>query len=296
VKALASLLSGLSFLLVAACSESPDETAETFPPPSPLLYEIANASGEVQGWLFGTIHALPDGAEWRTPAIERVTQDADILLVEVADLENTSEISGIFARLSNTRGLGPLKNRVSLELRGDVSEMIDRSNIDPASFSSTEDWAAAIMLAQVDAPGRPSNGVDRAVIRDFASRPVYGFETAEAQLRIFDTLPPQDQRDLLEGTVREWAEAKNKRGRLVRSWITGDIAALEEATTSGIMADAELRNALLVDRNERWLPVLLDVLESDDRPLVAVGTAHIVGPDGLQAMLTDQGYAVRRLE
>lgn len=296
--ALAPFVIALALLLaLAGCSDGRgDVEAEEYPSPSPLLYEIANSHGEVEGWLFGTIHALPDGAAWRIPAVDSVVDEADLLIVEVAELDNSRDISAIFGRLSVTPDLPPISQRVSSPLRGDLETMIGRSDFDEGSFTNIENWAAAIMLSQVDAVGRPRNGVDRALIRQFAGRPVRGFETAEEQLRIFDTLAPADQTDLLEGTVREWAKARENPGRLTRAWLIGDLATLEETTTSGIMADPELREALLVGRNERWFAELVPILEGETKPLVAVGTAHIVGPDGLPAMLEALGYTITRLE
>lgn len=286
-------------LALAGCDEEPVElqqAAVEVPDASPLLYEIASPDGKIEGWLLGTIHALPDRVAWRTPEIDEAIAKADYLVVEVATLDDTSEISEIFTRLSDTPELPDITYRVAPSLRGDLSAMIARSNHDSGSFSYTEDWAAAIMLAQVDAPGKPEFGVDRAVIEAFAGRPVRGLETAEQQLRIFDDLAPADQTDLLEGTVRDWAAAREDPDKLVRAWLNGDIAVLEEASDTGIMADPELREALLVGRNERWIAMLLPFLERDAKPLIAVGTAHIVGEDGLPAMLEARGYTVRLIE
>jgi hypothetical protein len=288
-----ALLALTALLALPACGEREEAGAD---PPDPLIYEIASPDGEVEGWMLGTIHALPDGVSWRTPEIEDAIEDADLLLVEVAALDDQTAIAATFAQLATTEGLGPLAGRVDPALRTPLGEIIARSGTSPASFEDTEDWAAAIMLAQVDAYGQPRNGVDRALIREFGERPVVGFETAENQLGIFDSLAPNDQRDLLEGTVREWQDAQANPGKLTRAWLAGDLATIETATTEGIMADPELREALLVGRNRAWLRLLLNTLARQEKPLVAVGTAHLVGPDGLVEMLKSEGYSVRRLE
>lgn len=280
-------------LSLTACTES--EEAVDYPGVNPLVYEIANADGEVEGWMLGTIHALPDGVSWRTQTIESLVADADYLWVEVAELENRAQIALTFGDLAGTEGLGPLSDRVEEDLREPLATMIARSDFPAGDFADTESWAAAIMLSRVDAQGQPANGVDRALIRDFAQREVRGFETAAGQLGVFDQLAEEDQRDLLEGTVREWAASRDEPGKLMRAWIAGDLAVLEEATTTGIMADPELRDALLVGRNEDWIEPLVQSLQADERPLVAVGTAHLIGPDGLAAMLEARGYTVTRL-
>ncbi len=286
----------MASLAVAACGLGADDEQwanASQNGANPLIYEITNSGGEIEGWMLGTIHALPDGVSWRNDAADAVIAQADLLLVEVAELDNQSEIAFTFGELASTRGLGPLSNRVSPELRKPLAKIVARSDFPGGDFADTESWAAAIILARVDAVGEPRNGVDRALIRDFSDRDVRGFETVAGQLGVFDTLDAADQRDLLEGTVREWVEAQEQPGRLLRAWLAGDEATLIEATTSGIMADPELREALLVGRNEDWIDPLVETLETPERPLVAVGTAHLIGPDGLGAMLEKRGYSVR---
>ncbi len=262
---------------------------------NPLFYEIANAEGEIEGWILGTIHALPDGTKWRTPAIDVAIEQADHLLVEIANLDDQSSIAATFGELATAPDSGPLFLRVRPELRAPLDEMIELSEIPPAQFSDTETWAAALLIARVGAVGNPRNGVDRFLIHMFEDRGVVGFEEAAEQLGIFDQLAPQDQRDLLEGTVSEWMKSRENPGWLTQAWLSGDLAALEEATASGIMADKELRDALLVNRNSRWMPALLSNLRQTDTVFVAVGTAHIIGPDGLPALLEPHGYSVRRI-
>jgi uncharacterized protein YbaP (TraB family) len=117
----------------------------------------------------------------------------------------------------------------------------------------------------------------------------------QQQLGIFDALAEEDQRALLEGTVEEWEASKEDRGHLTLAWLSGDDAALEAATTTGIMADPELRAALLVDRNTKWMRNVLVHLGDRELPLFAVGAAHLIGPDGLPAMLEERGYTVTRV-
>ncbi|MEL7188135.1 MAG: TraB/GumN family protein, partial [Pseudomonadota bacterium] len=72
---------GLGFLLasafvLSACGGDPNDAAPKVEP-SPLVFEITNAQGETEGWMLGTIHALPKDTEWRTPFIDNVIDEAD---------------------------------------------------------------------------------------------------------------------------------------------------------------------------------------------------------------------------
>lgn len=262
---------------------------------SPLLYEIASADGAVEGWMLGTIHALPGGTDWRTPATARVIANADLLVVEIANLDNGSSVRQTFAELANTPELAPLSQRIPADLVPTLAVLMQRGGLEPGRFTSTETWAAAIALAQIDAAGDPANGADRALLRDFAGRPVRELEGARGQLLIFDSLPESAQRAMLAAVVRGSEAARKDPSRLQRAWLAGDEVTIEQSTREGFLADPVLRDALLVARNRRWLAAIVPALEQQPRPLIAVGAAHLVGPDGLASLLAAQGYLVRRL-
>ncbi|MEO0906198.1 MAG: TraB/GumN family protein [Pseudomonadota bacterium] len=293
-----------ALVTLSSCDRGAPAIAYDWPAPSPPFYEISNANGEVEGWMLGTIHALPDGVNWRTPAIDQAARSADALWVEIAQLGDSGAIASTFSDLAATPDLGPLKARIDPALHAPLGEMLERSDYSAGDFDDIESWAAALMLASVDAPSDPRNGVDRAIIAQFKERGdagalaggIEGFETAAGQLGIFDQLAAPDQRALLEGTIRAWDEQRGDRLRLVRTWLVGDIAALEATTTQGFMADPDIYEALLVARNEAWIAPIITALEGEPRPLVAVGAAHLVGPDGIAAMLEERGYQVRRVE
>ncbi len=285
-----ALFTAFAALALAGCSEA--QEAESADPP---LYRIIGSDGTVEGWMLGTIHALPDGVRWRTGTVQRIIDDADYLVVEIAALDDRESLTRTFRELATTPGQPHIYDRVSPANRDALSGLIARSPFAPDDFSATETWAVSLMLAQVSSTGKTANGVDKAVIRDFRGREVREFEGGPEQLGIFDRLPEQDQRDLLDGVLIETELAEKDPGQLSRAWTSGDEAALEQATLTGIMADPELREALLVRRNRNWVAQLLPMLEEPQRPLVAVGAGHLVGADSIGAMLKKHGYTVERI-
>lgn len=292
---IAALAAPILLLALAGCSDAPGKGSPGREPPNPLLYELAAADGTVEGWMIGTIHALPADTEWQTPAIGRVIDEADCLVVEVAALGKGDGAARSFAALASTRGLPPLAQRVPAELAAPLAALMQRGGLAPGGFASTETWAAALTLARVDAVGDPANGVDRALLADFAGRPVRELEGAAAQLAVFDRLPEAQQRAMLAAVVRESAVPGRDPERLQRAWLAGDAATIEASTREGFLADPALHEALLAARNRRWVAALVPMLEQAPRPLIAVGAAHLVGPEGLAALLKARGYQVRRI-
>ncbi|AKM06939.1 TraB/GumN family protein [Pelagerythrobacter marensis] len=285
----------LASLVLAACGRS-DPPPEFAGPPSPALFEVSAADGTVEGWLFGTIHALPDGVDWKTDRFTNAVKQADLLVVEVRDLENAAALREAFDARAYTEGLPPLADRMPAGIRRALRDQMAAHSVPANAFSNMETWAAALTLAQYAKRGDPANGVDRALLREMASAPVVELEGAAAQLAIFDTLPEAEQRDLLGAILADMADQRAEPVDLAANWYAGRIAYLADPATSAILADPELRAALYTGRNRAWAQRLEALFADAPRPFIAVGAAHLAGDDGLPALLTQRGYTVRRIQ
>ncbi|MGX7895211.1 TraB/GumN family protein [Tsuneonella sp. HG222] len=274
----------LGALALTACGEPPRE----WPAAKPALWEVEGPNGE-QGWLFGTIHSLPQDVRWRTPAVSGAYDQAGVLVLEIADIGNANRAAGVFDRLQNTVDLPPLSARVAPEDRADLVDFLERAEMEDDAFSQIETWGAALVLANRTRPEGPTQSVDRAFV-DGGKR-VYGLETFAQQYGYFDTLAPADQAALLMTLAREKPGYER-----IDAWLTGNLAALEKQGSEGLLADPELREALQVSRNRRWAPQIADMLRLNERPFVAVGAAHMLGDEGLPALLERAGFAVRRID
>ncbi|MBK6848879.1 MAG: TraB/GumN family protein [Proteobacteria bacterium] len=52
---------------------------------------------------------------------------------------------------------------------------------------------------------------------------------------------------------------------------------------------------MLRQRNLAWLPQVEALLRGSEAAFVAVGISHVLGPEGLVALLSARGYSVRRV-
>jgi uncharacterized protein YbaP (TraB family) len=273
-------------LALAACGQS----ARHWPDPRPALWEVSGPGGQ-HGWLFGTIHSLPEGASWRTPAIDRAVARSTTLVVEIADLADADRAALVFRRYSTTPGLPPLTERVPPGDRDAVSAFLDHAGLEDDSFRDTETWGAAVVLASRASGSKTSNGVDRALIAE-APR-VIGLESFARQYAMFDRLPPVEQVHLLLALAADAQGASQD--KRVRAWLTGDLATLQD-DAEAVLADPDLRQPLQVARNRAWDKRIRQVLASGERPFIAVGAAHMLGPEGLPTLLAAHGYTVRRIQ
>ena len=277
-----------ALLLVAACGK-PTETA------TPALWQVTGVNGE-SGYLFGTIHALPEEVEWRSPTIADALGKSDRLVLEIRQLDDRAAMQGIFARLAETPGQQPLSAKVSSRNRPALAKLLESSGLDEARFAEMETWAAALTLAQAARGNASGEGVDRALMAMAAGKPVEELEGTAGQLGLFDALPEKEQRDLLDAVVAEASTAKAEESLVESYWRRGDMDAIARETHRGMLADPELRAALLVGRNDAWAARIAGMMRVKQRPFVAVGAAHMAGPDGLPALLARQGFTVHRIQ
>ncbi|WP_171033001.1 TraB/GumN family protein [Qipengyuania marisflavi] len=281
---------------LTACGTQQDTALPADTEQAPALWAINGPDGAVEGWLFGTIHALPDDFAWRTPMLDSTLKSADMLVVEVAALDDGAALSQLFEDMAFDRPAGPIIDRIDPQYRDEFDALLVKAKVRRSYFDPMESWAAALALAQVAQSAKSANGVDRALLTSFKGREVVELEGAKAQLAIFDSLPEKEQRDLLNAVLDETASYEDEIGELARTWQTGDTAKLGELTKRGILADKELKQVLLVQRNQAWAAQIENLLSASQRPFVAVGAGHLLGPEGLPKLLEQRGYTVERVE
>lgn len=277
-----------ALLALGACSKPA-------PVVTPALWEVTGPQGQ-RGWLFGTIHALPHPVNWRSAWVDKALANSDRLVLEIDNANDPAALQKIYGELAGSPGLPPLEARVLPAQRGAFRQIMDKLGLDPASFATTETWAVALSLSRQGQAGAEAEyGMESALMEAAKGKPVAQLEGADAQLRLFDALPEKEQQDLLGAIIVELGSTEDSE-KLAKAWSTGDMQALETETRTGLLADPELRDALLVSRNQAWSAKVAALLRSGAHPLVAVGAAHMAGADGLPALLTAQGYAVTRLQ
>jgi len=283
------LLVALLALAVAACGRG------DWPEPAPAIWRVSGPEAGQTGWLFGTIHALPDGVQWRSPQVGDALSASDVLVVEVATLGDAEEAGDVLARRAHSPGMPPLLQRVPAADRPALAAALARAGLAEPDLAGLESWAAALTLANASRGGDTANGVDRALLaeRVTGNRAVIGLESMDEQLGLFDTLPETAQQRLLMEVARDpGGEAEAAR---TRAWLEGDLAKLEADAAGGLLADPVLRETLQTGRNRAWAGTIDRLLQDGRRPFVAVGAAHMVGPEGLPALLAARGYRVTRL-
>ena len=296
-------------LLLASAQAQTPQTAETAPAPAPAaatapdvapaLWRIADEDTTI--WLFGTIHILPTGFEWRNETIDAAIAASDTLVIETVISNEQSDAALLLMRLGISPDLPPIGERVDAETQPELAAMIERSPFPESFLSGLETWAAALMLIQVtlaDLGLNPENGVEEQLVLVFqlAEKPISGLETPAEQLGFFDALPEDAQRHFLRSVVSTAEETRVEFDAMLDAWWRGDEAAIAEALDGEFALSDALRDVLLTCRNANWANWIGERLTEPGTVFMAVGAGHLAGQYAVQDFLAEAGIESERMQ
>lgn len=266
----------------------------------PAMWQVSDKDTSI--YLFGTVHLLPPGTQWRTAKLDKAAREAGTLVVEtIIDEKNPQAFAAELARLSIRPGLPPVLDRIRPEKREALRLVIVKSGIPEAALNNMETWAAAFALLQLqfkELGVSGNDGVELALRQAFAAagKPVEQLETNAQQLGFFDALPEKAQRELLEGAVESPAAAKRQFDAMLASWMSGDVKAIGRTFNAEFQNSPELRDALLRRRNANWSYWVERRMAQPGTVFVAVGAGHLAGDDSVVELLKRRGYRVKRVQ
>lgn len=265
----------------------------------PAMWVIRDKDSTI--YLLGTVHVLKPDVQWRSAKLDKAIKDAGDLTLEIEEVDEKS--AAALGPLMQTYGVdtsAKLSAKLSAEDNARLAKVAQSLGVPPAAFDPLRPWLAALQLAVaplIKAGYQPNAGVDRlvkaAAVAD--GDKVQSFETVEQQIRFFADLPESVQIEYLHSTLRDYENAVADLDKIATGWAAGDTKALEDVLVKEFKTDApNLYQVLIVQRNQAWAKSLEEKLKGSGVSLVAVGAAHLVGPDSVQAFLAKDGVAAER--
>jgi uncharacterized protein len=266
-----------------------------------FLWKATRSAGPGTVYLVGSVHMLAKSYYPLSDALETAYKDSD-LLVEEMDLGQMLAPEAQLQMLQ--RGMLPpgqsLDKVVSPATFALVSTRLEGLGLPVEPLKRFKPWALALTLLAFEwqkAGFAGELGLDRHFYDRARAegKAVQGLETLEFQISRFDELEAADQERLLAQTMKELDSQIADVSRIAQAWKAGDVTTMEQLVLRDLKTDRRMYERMLVDRNRDWLPRIDALFTRPGRAFVVVGAAHLVGPDGLIAMLRSLGYTVEQL-
>jgi hypothetical protein len=248
--------------------------------------------------LFGSIHLLPAGLDWRPAALDDALASADELWTE---LPITAKAGEEAAAVSLSRGALPKDKRLSALLsENDTARLMQAAvqlHCTPEAIDRMQPWMAELTLSVAEdarSGADASSGVeDQLEAQTGPAVARRSFETAAQQIEFLAGAPVKDQLASLNWTVGEIVGDPDSYPRVVDEWMSADLLGLKHDANDPLeRVSPRLYQRLVVKRNHVWAGELASRLKKPGKVVVVVGIGHLIGPEGLPALLRARGFDV----
>jgi uncharacterized protein YbaP (TraB family) len=291
-KRLISAATALSLGLcgVAARAEVPPAGAV----PGPALWQVADEDTTI--YLFGTVHALPEGKPWFDDRIERAFAAAEEMITEV-DLRDQSASATAMQSAALLPEGQSLRELMAPDDRQQFEAALVALGLPVEALDRMEPWMATLtmsLLPLLRQGYQTESGVEMALSARAGDKQRGALETIAEQIELFDGMPIEAQLTFLDRTVEAMPKAKASLDAMVAEWIEGDAEALA-ALLNSELDDPVLYERLLTQRNANWARWIEQRLEQPGTVFVAVGAGHLAGAGSVQDQLAARGLTVERI-
>lgn len=291
VGALATLLLALSPLSVA-------QAETTVAKAEPLMWVMKDDDSTV--YLFGTIHLMKTGTDWRTPAVNDAFAASQTLWLEINDADDVAKMQGLIMK----HGLDPSQKATDGLTQEEIAQMdaaLKPLGLSTAHIAPMKKWLVGIILIQAEAQRLgydTTTGVDMVLMKEARERgmPIHAFETAEQQVLILSGGTPEEDLINLRYALADMGKEDNALDRLFAVWLTGDEVGIDREMNAYTKDAPDMYQRLIVDRNAAWIPQIEQIMAGEGKVFIGVGAGHLVGSDSVIAMLRAKGYTVTQVQ
>lgn len=290
---------GLAALLLAISpvrAETPLPSTDTAFLANPAIWTVHGHGGSL-AYVFGSIHLVPANLDWHSDPVMHAMQRADSFVFEVQLNDATEHAVAAYIQDHGTLAPGmSLREMLSPQAKLDYDAALAQTGLRLQDIDSMRPWMASITLDMTDMMRRnyQPGGVDKQIF-SWAARTgkrLLAFENVDDQLKMLAPSGPKLEMEGFELELHDLKNASKTVGPLVDAWAHGDVATIERITLQEMKNYPHVQKAIFTDRNQMWVNKIGKLLSVPRTYFICVGAAHLVGPNGVPALLRKAGYQV----
>jgi len=285
-----------SLIMLGGCAAKPQDGISKLPP-QPPMWVISDADSEIT--LYPTLHILPPEIDWKSEELFRRLETAEEVWFEILP---GSESDPALQQMMMGLGMSPGAALSSKLTQDEVSAL--KTAIAPLGMpfeivDQMRPWVVSTFVgigALIEKGFDPNAGVEKNLIPMAKGKKFRALETAESQLKMLASLPEETQMKMLRETLNDMEESVDVLKELAADWAQGDVEDLEDELLDEMKRDTPIMyEAIFTRRNKNWADQIETEMKGSGTDFIAVGAGHLVGDDGVPAILKSRGYSVRRL-
>lgn len=264
-----------------------------------MMWQMSGDNNSV--YLLGSVHLLRKEDHPLPAIIDEVYGEAETLIMEM-DMDDVDPIEAqkLVTELGLIEDDRSLSDLMGPSLYAEAEVFAANVNIPLAMLASTEPWLAAITVEQLMLTRigfNPEYGIENHLASKAGSdrKEIIGLETVRQQLEFLDNMTIESQRSLLLQSLEDSNEIETVMEDLIHAWRYGDLEFLEREMLAEMKEYPELYKTIVVDRNRNWVERIDALLSDEDDYLIVVGALHLIGDDGVPALLAERGREVVQL-
>jgi uncharacterized protein YbaP (TraB family) len=286
----------------AAPRQTPSPASEA--PGKVLMYEATSPSG-AKVHVLGSIHVGDSSFYPVDPIIEQAFSSADALVVE-ADISKVDPLAvmRLVVRYAALPQGTTLADKIGAEAFASLENFMSRHGVPIANVTGFAPWWVAmnVLTLQLTDQGLTNDsGIDKHFLdrAHAASKSVFELESVESQISMLAGLPSDIQEMMLLDALVGGMQNGNNVRLILEAWKNGDANAVEQAIFEELAKKPEwmpLKEALITKRNIDMAEKITAMAKPDKALFVVIGAGHVVGDQGVPALLLAKGYAVRQMD
>lgn len=254
-------------------------------------------------YLLGSIHMGVPSMYPLPGVIQDAYRNSDAIVVEVNEsASNPLEIQQKMQSMGMYPGTETIADHVDNSTYQALSRFLQKSGLPAQMFIKMKPGLIAITLSviQLQQLGySPDLGVDRHFINkaNHDHKDIHELETIDQQLSLL--LNFSDDALLLKHTMSQLDVMKDVTAKMIRSWKDGNVEKLKTLMLDDPIKEnpeyLSLMKTLITNRNYTMAEKIKIFLKTGKRYLVIVGAGHLVGDEGILALLKQNGFKVEQM-
>ncbi len=269
----------------------------------PFCWVMKSPGESIESYLLGSIHVAKPEIYPLPASVEDAFLASEVIVVEADPQESQSPRlrEMLIGRAMNVSG-AKLEDVLSEDAYGRLVSYAKKANLKMPMLNRFKPWYVAQMITVIEMQKlgfKAEHGIEVYFLgRARGKMPMVELEGAEYQLEFLNSFSLAEQSLMLEYALLDLENIGSLVDDMMAAWLEGSPLRLEKLL-HGYLEDVEglegVYRKLFTARNRKMAEKIEVYMTSGKRHFVVVGAGHVVGDDGIIALLRGKGIEVSQL-